>query len=168
MEFGKFLIIESKWVVQVNTTDFLSFSVQLNDFHGSIWGHISIVRMRPENTPIAFSRFFFVLVTRLITRVLHEAGFEKLSQCSVIIKRNRRFDAAALKQRNVTIPRRASNATPAQAQIVQQRRRFSVASTSNNIASSPIGVQQLTAPNNGNLVVFIRYCIVYDCVLKCP
>lgn len=61
----------------------------------------------------------------MLTRVLQRAGVRELSKFSVIINRNRRYDAVALQLRNVIVQRRMS-AQP-QSQQPQRIRRHSLA-----------------------------------------
>lgn len=93
-----------------------------------------------------FILFFLLLVTRLVSRVLESAGIRQLSQFSVVIKRNRQYDAAGLQVRDVVIQRRLSVSSVQQPPNSRQARRLSVAAIPIN---GILGQQPTTIVNNG-------------------
>lgn len=95
---------------------------------------------------IILHSIFFLIVTRMLTRVLHRAGVRELSRFAVTIKRNRRYDAVALPLRNVVVQRRMSDVP---AQPPPRIRRLSLAvsrqPTSMDVDIQHMNVDQLIA-----------------------
>lgn len=99
--FGYFF---EEWVVQVlYYTDFYCMS-------DNIFKNYGVSLLLAYYYHFIFSH---AIVTRMLTRVLKRANVQELSRISVIVNRNRRYDAVALPLRNVIVQRRMSG-VPAQ------------------------------------------------------